>query len=426
MSNRNLIIIGTLTLGVLLRLFYFSFTPPEVRSHDLDGHLERLERVTIQEKIVLPTLGHCWQCHHPPLYYLISAQVYKLANWSGLNSPTLLHRLLQWLALIFSIGFLILGLLAVKRLITNDSWLAIAALTLSLWPSAILHSVRIGNDSLLYLFYAFSFFFLIRWWQDQKIVDLSLAFLGGILATLTKLNGLVILGLVGLFSLTYLFKLLRQRNYRSIIYLAILYLLTTITLGIVLYQPLLNNTAAPKLVNTPTENLRVSNQLANLATIDLPALIKNGGINPYQDESGRQYFLNTLLETALFGEFGIINPINQRLALTAGIFFILLIIFNLIGFCLYYREGAKDHDFILLVITAAALVLAAAAFRALYPFAPSADFRYILPILLSLAPLQAVWGQKFHTVSPTLSAIFTIILISLLTFGAIFIIILGL
>jgi hypothetical protein len=94
---------------------------------------------------------------------------------------------------------------------------------------------------------------------------------------------------------------------------------------------------------------------------------------------GRQYFLNYLAKTSLFGEF-------QLLKTTAGNWLASIIsisLLGLVGFALVglwrIRWNAKT---ILCLTQVVMFVVAVAALRLTYPYSCSNDFRFILPVLI--------------------------------------------
>ena len=85
-KNKDKVLIIIFVLGIIIRVFYLSYTPYDTRTHDVvGGHLDYIKYL-IEHKNV-PSSTDCWECFQPPTYYVISSAVYWLTESAGANNP---------------------------------------------------------------------------------------------------------------------------------------------------------------------------------------------------------------------------------------------------------------------------------------------------------------------------------------------------
>jgi hypothetical protein len=132
-------------LATAVNFHYFSYTDYSDRAFDLlisTGHLDYIKMISEGFQLPNPTQG--WEYHQPPLYYLCAAIVYSTFKYIGLLDPLIA---LQLFSLILFSYFFYYALLILKLLLSDRTLLILASILLLFWPSGIIHSVRIGNDS---------------------------------------------------------------------------------------------------------------------------------------------------------------------------------------------------------------------------------------------------------------------------------------
>ena len=154
-----------LILGLILQLAYFSVTGPTVRVHDIEGHLAYIR--FIANSLSLPPANYCWECVQPPGYYFLAAAFYRLMMTVGVRD---LARGLQLFSLSIFFAYQWVGIKVICHYLSERRARLLASALLVFWPSGFLHSVRIGNDGLSYLFQALTLLFLLNWIQtkDEK------------------------------------------------------------------------------------------------------------------------------------------------------------------------------------------------------------------------------------------------------------------
>lgn len=378
--------------GFLFRFYYLGETPYELRTHDVIGHIDYIKAII--NTFAIPSNTECYQCYHPPLYYLAAALVFGPAWELGYN---LALESAQLLSLLFMMGALLFGLLIIKEVL-QAFWLRFfSALLFVFTPMMVIHSTRIGNDSLLYLLYFGALYFLVRWFKEQTPKQLYIAALFAAATLLVKSNGIVIVGIIlatlGLLSLKKLaMGDLSRRFFKTLgITTAILALGFLINFASSIYENIQNKRNSSVIVgniNNVNSALRVGSDLDNFLYFDIKNFLEAPFTSAWDSKNGREYFLNYTFKTALFGEFSNFPSHNkENLAIAISAIFLLILFANLL-WILSRSRGALYTDLPLLLNFVLPL-LALAYFRYAIPQSCSNDFRYILPMFLSIVIFYA-------------------------------------
>lgn len=400
--------------GVLLRVVYMSHTPWSVRAHDVDGHVEYVQRML--DRFVVPKIDACWECYHPPTYFAFAAIWVRVAQ--ALCIP--MTPALQWLALSCSSAFLLLGLVAVQTALTvarperrSSVLTGLAAFLFALWPSAIVHAPRLGNDPPFYALAAVSTALMFMWWQDRRARFAVASLVVAGLATLTKSSGLALVAADSLVVfagfVTQHDRSERSRDWHTLIATAIAAVVSVAPpLALALLRARL--TGRDVLVSNISDTNRALLS-ANTATTYLyvPAHIwfEEPFTSPWLDSKGRGYYWAYFGKTSLFGEFELgADPTRRAIAVVLSVLLLVLVALLIRAFLRATRDDA------LWVVPLLVWLAASAAFRARYPVAPSGDFRYVLPVLIPLCVgivrgLDDIQNLKVRLLSGTSIVAFT-------------------
>ena len=388
--------IAGLCIGLIVIIIYWSETPWNLRSHDADGLTGHFGYVRyIAENLSLPNPTKGWTFYHPPLYYASGAIIWRLAEASRIPPDIALQAYAITLWLIF----LVTSLAALKRLLPPRSWaLTAASLALVLWPSGIIHSIRIGNDAAYYAISGLAFLYGLKWWRTGKTSQaLIVAFLC-MLSLLVKSNGIVLCACMGTaVSVRFLLKGSWKKKKKTF-YQALMIAGFSIT-GIILSSSVriyfyLQGEMKHWLVgNLGSLNgaLKVPNEIKAYIPIDIPTFITQPFISTWVDETGRGNFWNFLLRSSLTGEFTFTSIPSAIIAVIWGII-ILLLWFLAARSIILARSFCwlKTYKNALWILLFAYSIASLAALRFMAPYACSNDFRYILPMLV---PLVGYWGS---------------------------------
>lgn len=410
--------------GFLVRLVYLNVTPWDLRSHDVESHVQYIEYIV--RNFALPDRNAGFVFYHPPLYYLISAGVYHVLQLFTGGNSALVYGGLQVFSLLLNMGFLLAGVgilqislnglkkrfsrempvsgftLRRPKLFQDDLLLIVSASLLIFWPSNIIHSVRIGNDILLYLFYALTVFYLLRWDRDRAPKNLYLSGLFAALSVVTKTNAVLLWGLIGVVLLIDFFRDRFRPSFwkdwlKKCWPLALMFL---VCVGLALGGNIaakIRNPSANLLVGNVAGSygdLAVGNQPHNYLYFDLKTYLTEPFTSAWSDNLGRQYYWNYLFKTALVGEFDYPHPLTKALAEILSALFLAMLAFGLSGLFMMDRKNKALHRVQLLNFLI--LAVAGVVFRISIPASCSNDFRYILPVLIPFAFLYVYSAQAIR------------------------------
>lgn len=175
-------------LGALLRLTLTWANPPY---NAWDDHFEPMLLLLTQGTI--PPKFACFQCYHPPVFYVTSAALAWIVTAFGGGGETGL-KLLQLLNYAFGVGALVVTLAIVERIPVPRPARLAAALVIAVLPRHIYVSAAHGNDGLAVLLVAVVIWLLLTF-GDGRRSALRYAALGAAasLAIFTKYNALIVL-----------------------------------------------------------------------------------------------------------------------------------------------------------------------------------------------------------------------------------------
>jgi hypothetical protein len=414
-----------LCASLVVQLLYFSWTGPFERTSDVYGHLAYVEH--IREERSLPAPKACWECHQPPVYYAIAAIVEEAADAAGLAGK----RVLQLLSVSFAVVFVVYAARTLALFLRSGPVLAAMTALVAFFPSQLLHSTRLGNDSLLYAASAMGFFHLCRWWQGDRRrndADYLAALAIGLLALNVKTNAIVLLGLQGILHAWALVSdglrgaasvqapgWWRRESLRAAAAIGVVVL----ALGLSFSRSIVGRTGSPDLPAGATavvgsggtsiedtinrlldrdnpegidERQRVGNGWRNFLGFDFANYVEVPYANMYDDRTGRQQLLPFLARTALFGEFRLQEDWALPVARVMAVSLLVVLAWSLAGL-LWSLAPARFEP--LLPASAAVLLFAAAIvlFRWAVPFASSGHWRFIVPVLVPMAVLMGSCWQ---------------------------------
>lgn len=387
-----------LCAGLVLIMAYWSVTPWTVRAHDVtgvDGHLAYIARVA--ETHTLPKPTETWELLQAPLYYIGGALVWKSASLAGLSIPVCLQAYSLSLWMLFLCASSATIRLALR---TRTAPIVLATTALAMWPSGIIHGIRISNDVGLYAFAALATLYMLKWWQGQRHRDLLLMSLFVALGLITKSNALV-LAAAGTFLMVP--RLLHHRRWRNATYLghyALAWLVMCAGAAIYLGRNILyylRGEIPDWLHGSNTLHLgdwlKVPVSLTHFIKLEPLTFVEAPWLVLTDDSTGRALFWNALLRSSLSGEFQFGGALQRYVAYFWGAMLLILMLV-LIGTLVRQATSPRCTRtwwrplpwLVLGGLWLASLV----SLRMQVPYAFSNDFRFILPILLPVL----VWACR--------------------------------
>lgn len=385
--------------GLVLYLAYLSYTSLGERNYDGPEQLRYIQYIA--EHRSLPQVEYCFICHHPPLYYIVSAVGYVFFQRSGVVEPV---RGLQLMALVMSLGLVIYGVLLVRRFTTDPRLVRLAAALIMFWPYAVHNCVRIHNDTLVSALMVAALYYIVRWAQDHRPRDLYVATAVSAAALLTKSNAYILVAIIGLLLA---WRLLKSRDRlrhvaRSVAVLAAL-------LGTMAVSSIGKGKVPEKVSVTEgslcervlgsacrMNNQEVGNEPFNYIYLDLEIFLKEPYVLSAYDRAGRQFFWNHLLKSSLLGTHNKVADretayeLNATVASFLGVLLLGLTGYLLLALAWATKSQARRHGVILLSLVCFMTFMMG--FRILIPWTHHSDFRHVFPIIVPMALLyvQAV------------------------------------
>ena len=364
--------------GVLLRLIYILKTPHNVRAHDIRAHIDYIRYIVTNMSI--PPANAGWEFHQPPLFYGISALIWKISIFFGLTDNQIIS-VLQGFSFLLSVLIVQLAIWLVILLFEKKikSGHIIFILIISIFPGLILATSRISNDLLSYVF-AFAAIALFFSWQKtndiRKWYALSIVLAAGILTKMTILP---------LAAACFMSAICVKRNRKMMKHVLLSVICITVLVG---WFPLLRMTEPnPRNLIPQTEGLSegvlLPNTPQNFLVFNPIAFVPIAYLDPWQDSSRRQYYFEYLYRSAFLGEwnFGKSHHLLSSSLLVLGLGLLFLAIIGL-----YKSLRNRTYWCLPMIIIFCSLLLGAIIFRINNTCSCSQDFRFIPAIL---APISA-------------------------------------
>ena len=403
--------IAILVVGLVFLALYWTKTPWNERQHDVAGHLEYMEyllhRHLCRHRTAAGPSSTRRSTTSPARSLLAAMQALHVVGYECLQA----YSLVLWLLfLAASAGTL--------RLATRGWGLYAATAALCLWPTGIIHGIRIGNDLMLYACTGVATWFIVQWWQHDCRRHLLLAAFFCGLGMLAKSNGMVLVCTLGALFVLRTSRFARWGLRRTWIDggSAAVLVLTGVALslsnGVIYYlRGRIPNWLVANTDRLP-EHLRVPNDLSCYLALDVPTFLTQPWYDSGREETGRRNFWNALLRTSLSGEWSYWDsPTRMRIAYVWGAcLFVLLCLLVKPAFRLLRtrRTAWREAPWLLLGFgwVSSLMVL-----RYKAPFSCSNDFRYVLPVLvpfLLAAVRTGKLAQWLLVVIAAASALFTL------------------
>jgi len=437
-------------LATLIRLIYLSYTGFNTRQHDSlgdTGHLGFINYFATNLRLPDPATG--FEYHQAPLYYIISGAVVAGLKWLGLYN---VFDILQLFSVAYFIAFLTFGVKLLTKLVTKN-WLYYLTISLLLfWPSGVIHSVRITNDSLFWMFFAGFIYYVFQWLENINPKNFFLICVFFSLGMITKTSMVLALPMffaaVGLhfiykidwkkFNLEFIkiqFSQIRNLHLLSKLksskatrlfsklkqfYLAILGLIM-VGISFIInpdFVAVLTGKSLNQVIGSTQLNsvLKVGEGLQHYLFFDVKSFLTSPFLSSWSDESGRQWFWNFFLKSSLFGEFSFGKELSQNLAIAISFAFFALII-ALIYYFFSVKNFTKQNWLMLAILIS--FVLGNMLHRKENPYAPNSDFRFVFPVLIPIVYFINQMLELLHTKKQYLALFISLFASLTIIFGSV-------
>lgn len=194
--------------GIALRLLLFWANPAP---NAYDDHFDPVFKIMTYGSI--PSKDTCWQCYHPPLFYVISAVIGRFSFNLGADYFQVI-KILQFVSCLYGVATIWVIYLILKRLPLSDFARLLAFGTVCFLPRHIYASAMYSNDTMASLAVSLSVYLTIVA-IDKRFSPLSLAALSVIagLALLTKYTALIVLPAIAVaFGIAFLWGMFASRK----------------------------------------------------------------------------------------------------------------------------------------------------------------------------------------------------------------------
>ncbi len=361
-------------IGILLRYLYMASTSYDVRSHEWDKHVEYI--LHMARHFSVPPAAAGWEFHQPPFYYLLTGLWMRIGGALSRTMAMLLHDL-QMISLLMSILTLLVGVGIAYTLFHGPMQRLQRMLMVALvatFPTLVMFSSRINNDTLLQ-FLAFLFvFFLVRFWQGQRLQDFWGQTFVIAVALLTKLSGLIFMP-VSILCIACMRGMMWGKKILLVSLLIAFCLVTTGWLPILRYTVEHDTSRSLYFASKGIDPMvKLTNIPKNFLVFHPLEILRHPFNDPYSDQERRQFFPEYFFKSAFFGEFSFPDTFRTLSFLILGLGLVSLVLA-----CAGVIQAVRTRQpaiFPLVLITVFHLA-AALIYRYLAPFSPAQDFRYV-------------------------------------------------
>lgn len=197
-GNAEIIILGIIVCGLLLRAFYIILTQGHYFQNDIGalqegnlGHLGYIYYIWDNGKLpdVDPMISY--QFYHPPLHYMISAVFLKIFTIFGGNIAQG-DEALQFLSLFYS-GVLLVYLNKISvhmKLSLTGRYVAMAFA--AFLPFSVMMSGALNNDLLMVTLSVMCIYYILRWYEKTDFINIILAAVCLGCAMMTKISAVLL------------------------------------------------------------------------------------------------------------------------------------------------------------------------------------------------------------------------------------------
>ncbi|NBX03292.1 MAG: hypothetical protein EBR02_04385 [Alphaproteobacteria bacterium] len=361
---------------------------------DILSHLHYIHFIATEYK--WPDPRWSMEFYHPPIYYSLQALFLHAGHWLGSFDALSIIRTFSVTCMLTFIAF---SILALRHIISHPAAYYTALALLCFFPSSFFLAPKINSELPFYALHGACTYFLICWITQKQIKYLTFALMMFGLGIGARSNMLIIAPLL---AATFLYQWRKGEITlfgfikSPYLWLAVPFLLFGIGLnyGRIFYHQHFDGANTSMLVNPPWRALEwfyVRNTLETLFVFDIANYLQNPFF--YSLRSGREYFINALFNTAMFGE-GIFD-FRRALDLSNAFLLIILYLFNSLVVCAVSLH--KNWRFWAMILGFLVPFFALMCMRIIYPFSFHQHFRFIYPCLFAFAGLVGLLIQCHFT-----------------------------
>jgi len=407
-NNSDIFVFAIISSGFLFHLYYIQNTDINVRQHDLSGILYYIREITLNGINFFDF--NPWKMYylfHQPLHFIISGHILNF-TMKLLGSGNVAQESLQYVSLFYVTMATIVAWGCLKELKLPIK-MAISILILFVFnPTLFLFSGYISNDTLVFLWGILFIYYLICWFNAERLSYIVLAAVCFGLGTLTKLSILLLAPAV---FILFMYKLFQTQNKENCLRALSWFAIIAIPLSLlwVLRNHILFDMSIFNIPDTSPagQNFRFQTffeRISNFSSLFIPFINA-----PTVVESNMWL---ALIKTELFGEWNL-SLLHQIVYFPASVLYFINILIKICAFigciyiiCLFYK---KRCSFLLLFFALVYLTIWIYSFKYAinYPYVCSSDYRLFSTMMLPEFIIFAVFLQNHKNVLSLFSIVYT-------------------
>ena len=388
-------------IGACLVVAYVRVTPFNQRTHDVGAHLRYIQ--IVEERRAIPSGDECWECHQPPLYYVIATGVLRAGKWpvpdehAPPDAPG--ARALQALAAVLGLLTLLFWLATIRLAATTTYERAIASALATFAPAILIEGCKVGNDPLVICFASGALWQLVGWRVSDRARHLAFAGAFAGLAIQAKANGFAIAAIV-LASVLAAFVSRRERRAPRFFWGAgacVALMGASVALWRYVVVHIKKGVTHPNW-EALAPQYGMHNRWQDFFAFDPTTFARNPWVH-FDAGPARDEFWNYLLRSSLFGEYGTSDSATTAFAYTLVAITVVLTVFAFAGLvsCVRRAFGPDRHAERELALAVFGYLAFLASFRLVAPFAVHNDFRFIVPVVVPYAIMTALAMGRVRT-----------------------------
>jgi len=390
-------------VGACLVCAYVHVTRFDQRTHDVGAHLRYIELV--EQRHAIPSGDECWECHQPPLYYVMAAVVLRAGKWpvphehSPPGAPG--ARALQAIAAALGLLTLLFWLATIRLAATTTYERVLASALATFAPALLIEGCKLGNDPLVICFASGALWQLVGWRVSGRARHLAFAGAFAGLAIQAKANGLAVAAIVLASVLVAAVSRRERRAPRFFWGAGACVALMGASLGLWRYVVVrFKNGVTHPNWDALAPQYGMHNRWQDFFAFDPFTFARNPWVH-FDAGPARDEFWNYLLRSSLFGEYGTSDSVTTTFAYTLVGVTLVIGVFALCGLVSCVRAFGRDRrgerELVLAVFGYLGFL---ASFRLVAPFAVHNDFRFIVPVVVPCAIMTALAMDRLRTKLP--------------------------
>ena len=406
---------------IFLLFFYTGYilnTNCGTRQHDTrslvwenGGHFGYIEYILENWKLPDVNPSQYWCFANPPLFYFISAVFVRFQNFLGRIDYQAIENL-QFLSVFYIIGFIIY----LNRILENlkiEKLKNYILIFVGMSPAIVYLTGSLNNDSLSLLLSTMSIFYTICWYQESRLLSLIKLALSISLAMMTKINSAVIAIPI---AIIFLIKLIKEKeNIKKYIIYYLIFGIIALPIG--LWFPLRNLIKYDIPINYVQTVVEGEEHDAYIGKYSIlkrffwisSENLKSINLSFEKENADYNIFLSTVKSFIVDEQIDFLNNIILKISVYS-LFFISIAIFVIFIIALI-KINKKDIYNIFLVLILIFESVFYIKFCIDYPYSFTMNFRYIVPILISVMCIIGNYSEnnkKILKISSNLIFIFAL------------------